>query len=127
GPWLLAHLDRNGGDGAVLSPAARGVLGGAPALGRRDPRLPRAQCGAACGLGLPLRPGPAPPGRAGSRAGGADLRPAPGLRRIGGLDHGAEEHALDCPLPAFTAGLSALRPGAVAPVVRRCARTFLPR
>ena len=78
----------------VLSAAAFGVLARAPAMGRRVPRLPSGERRAALRCGLPSRSHPQTPRGAWGAVRGPDLRAASRLRRIGGLDIRAEEHAV---------------------------------
>src|SRR5271166_5429614 len=78
-PRPLADLVRGRGHAAVLSPSPFGVLGRAPAVGRLRPRIPSGQRGAPRGGGLDARPCPARTLLSLAVAGGARLRPAPGL------------------------------------------------
>ncbi len=103
----VSHLVRRGGHTAVLSLVGDRFLGAAQAMGR-------------CHVGLSLGKYrlARPDSRAGSAgaatvedprglSGGGHLRPASGACRIGGLDHGAEEHAFGRVLPG--AALAYLR------------------
>ena len=103
------HLARAWRDPAVLPGRPLRLLAAASAVGRLDARLPPRQHPPPRGVGLLRRPRPASPRRPRRVAGGRRLRAPSRARRIGGLDHRAEEHAVRRLLPRRRARLAALR------------------
>src|SRR5580698_10619297 len=100
------NLVRAGGDRAILSAAPFGLLARAPAVGAGHPGLSPCDDDVARGLLCPLRPGPRkarPPARGprpfrippkGRWSGRGTLRLPSGVRRVGRVDLGTEEHTL---------------------------------
>ena len=104
-----AHLARARGDAAVLPAHPHRLLAPAPALGRRHVRVPPRQH-LASPRHRPASPrDPPDPADQGRVPGRRRLRPPPRPRRIGRLDHRAEEHPGGSALRRRGAGVSPVR------------------